>query len=643
MFVILAYAVSNTVYTQPRTDIYVLAHAIQREWTEDEMRILEELQEHPFALNYAPFESYDVFFFLSEFQKKSLYEFVKRNRPLRTSYELLAVLGFTKEVAMLVAALCTLEKIDTKYTLSEIAKRGKHRITAYYSWLPISEDVYKEEFSYYGKPLKTVYRYRYQSHNKLFWGCTFANDMGEPTQQGILHPQFDYSSAYLQIQDQGYISNVVLGDYRIVIGQGLSLRQGGFYAKNMSSPPIVSAPILRRHTSSNEFYYNRGVGISFKVHSLQITPFFSYKKRDGYFINDSVSFPFHIATTGLHRTQNEIKHKNQISHMSSGLHIQKQVANLTIGTAYVSHIFSQEHIRHTVSNLSFHYLYRTNRTLFFGESAFDAHLKNAHIYGFQIKISPVVESSVIARRYDKEYQSYMSHSFSEFNTQNNEQGIFAHCKAQFWGNYQLTVAHDRYQHKQRPLSHKINGNESYLSVLYTKFARHSIEYKLGYEKKTLSPEPHQLYAPEYETHKVLRHSFRFSYSYNGINSKTTLMRSFATRELEDYAGIYIAQDIQYNAQKNLKIGLRTALFNAPYHTRMYIYEPSVEYAFTTPQILYSGKQVAILCTWDVIKNMSVQFHMKHYIYSPHSILPDYYSLFGEQRKIQYACTASYKF
>ena len=81
MFVTLIISVPNFVYSQIESiDIEHYISTSNREWSDEEIQELEELFAHPLPLNSLTFEEYSVFFFLSEFQKKSLFDFVQKNK-----------------------------------------------------------------------------------------------------------------------------------------------------------------------------------------------------------------------------------------------------------------------------------------------------------------------------------------------------------------------------------------------------------------------------------------------------------------------------------------------------------------------------------------------------------------------------------
>ena len=642
MFVILIFSEPNFVYSQSETiDIHQYISESNREWSEEEIHEIEELLLTPIPLNSLSFEEYSIFFFLTEFQKKSLFDFVQKNKPLRTIYELQFVLGFTQETAKMVASICTLEHSQTTKTLRELIHSGKHTVSLFNSWLPVSTDSYTTHMKYPGKPLKSSYKYRFQSFDKLYWGIQLKNDMGEPTQHGMVSPQYDFASAYIQLRDYKRISNIVIGDYQASIGQGLALRQGGFFAKSMGFSPMISGSILKRHTSSNEFLFNRGIGMSYALKKTIISPFISRKNIDGSVnTNDSLS-PFQIYTTGLHRTPHELYYKKKLIHSVYGINSETRIGKFTYGTAYIRQTISNKTTSVDFQNLSLHYSYFGTRTSLYGETAFNKTLHMAYIHGIQHAFSQQIEGQASIRSYDASYTSCMAQSFQEQSNTQNEQGLYLLLRAQITGSITLTSAHDRFR---RPTAiadkPEMYGNESSLSIKYSKYRSHSIEYRMGYETKTEKIE-NQWYAAQTATNIRHKHMVRFQYQYAKLEFRTVFMKAFAQQTGEHFSGFYLGQDIIYKPTKNVQLYIRYAEFNAPYNTRMYVYEHAIQNAYTMPQILYSGTQWLCVAKCKLSNSFNVEFQANKLKYYNAQELPEYYSMFGTNQKIHYACIIQY--
>lgn len=643
MFVTLIISVPNFVYSQIESiDIEHYISTSNREWSDEEIQELEELFAHPLPLNSLTFEEYSVFFFLSEFQKKSLFDFVQKNKPLQTVYELQFVLGFTQETAQLVARMCTLEYTQKSRTSKELIHNGKHTVSAYNSWLGVSDSLYADYMKYPGFALKSSYKYRYQAYNKLYWGVQLKNDMGEATQKGVFSQQYDFASAYIQLRDYKNIVNLVVGDYQTSIGQGLAMRQGGFYAKSMGFSQTTSQSVLKRHSSTNEYLYNRGAGISYAYKTFVFTPFISRKAIDGAAKNDSL-VPFQIYKTGLHRTPLELYNKKQVTHTLYGMHAEKQVGQCTFGAAYIHQKISNNIKSWYMQNYSLHYTYFGERTHSYGEIAFDDSFRMAQIHGITHTFSQYIEGQISVRNYNASYTGFMAHGFQEQSNTQNEQGLYMLLRTDITNSIRCTLAHDRFQ---RPVATatapNMYGNESLFSAKYTKYRSYSFEYKIAYEIKTEITE-NQWYAAQTNTNNRIKHTIQFQYEYETLEFRTAYVKAFAHQKNDFFTGFYAGQDIIYKPHKNIHVYVRYAKFNAPYYTRIYVYEHAVQNAYTMPQVLYAGAQWLFVVKCKVLRSCNVQFQAKRIQYANAHEIPEYYAMYGTAQKKQYACIIQYSF
>ena len=129
---------------------------------------------------------------------------------------------------------------------------------------------------YLGNPVKYNHRIRYRSDH-LSLNLTQDKDPGEP----LAGPaDFDYTSWHVAIQDAGTLKNVVIGDYRVSYGQGLTLWNGGAFGKSSSviGAAIKNDPGIRPYTSYQETNGFRGMAATVG-RRLQISGFYSNRMQ----------------------------------------------------------------------------------------------------------------------------------------------------------------------------------------------------------------------------------------------------------------------------------------------------------------------------------------------------------------------------
>lgn len=639
-FVLLQSVIANKVFCQTEPDL--LMSNMNYPLSEEETNEVETLYEQKFPINTAPFSEYSRLFFLSEFQRKSLYDYVQKHKPVRTAYEFLYVLGFTEQTAHITAAFCTFEAFTYTPTFSDFTGKGTHSFSTLNSWIPVSETDYRETLGYPGKALQTTHRYRYSAYDRLSWGVTARNDMGESQQQGPFSHSFDYSSAYVQYQSESYLSNIVVGDYQVSVGQGLAYKQGGFFSKSMGYSPFNSQHSLKAHSSSNQFSFNRGVGATVSLQNFAVTPFYSRKKIDGYRRDSSYAFPFMIYSTGSHRTAREIICKDNILHSVWGINTSYSMHESSIGTAFIRQQLSDTAQYH-FSHASLHGTYRNNNSSIYGETAIDSKSHMAHMYGLSHTFSSYVNMNVLFRSYDNNFESFSSKGFSEQSTTGNELGVYTDVTAYVGGNHSITLAHDRFATQYANVRNEtIRGHESLLTWEYTKYNTYSFRSKTTYSRKQKQNE-HFFYETSAIITKNVKQEYRLSVFLHPFEFRSTISGGLSIQDSIREKGYYIGNDIIFRIPQKITCYMRYAHFNAPYNARIYVYQNAIRYAYASPQVLYNGNMFSGICKYSITANFQIQFQMYFYFYkTPQSELPAQYILFGKNRKKQFALLVLYR-
>ncbi|MFO7868237.1 MAG: hypothetical protein R6U95_02940 [Bacteroidales bacterium] len=639
MFVVLTSIIPNITYCQ--NPFFDAVQHVDDSFSEEEMKELEDTYVHKLAINTAQFEDYSVFFFLSEFQKKSLYNYVQLHKPIRTPYEFMYVLGFTPKLAKLTAALCSYETGIYSPNVRHAMSHGKHSVSAFYSYLPVDDSVYMNEYNYSGKPLKTVFRYRYSAYNKIKWGLTLRNDMGEPQQQGFVPLSFDYASAYVQISDVAAVSDMVLGDYQVSLGQGLVIKQGGFFSSRMGSNPFVSKKICKAHTSTNQFDFSRGSAATISVGDWRLSPFVSYKKIDGYEKDSSHSVPFQIYSTGMHRTRREIICKKAVSHAIHGLNASYHATNSYVGIGYVHQRFKKSK-SFDFSHITMHGAYHTQKTSVFGEFAVDNSFESAYVYGINHAFSSYCNANVLFRHYDKNYQSFLSHGFSRKSSMQNEYGIYADITTYFMGTHTLNIAYDRYVHPYVDArSQLVDGHRITASWDCVSYDEYSIQYAAGYYATSVQ-EHSQMYGEQIQQNRI-KHQLKCKYIFSACESRSVLSFGKGGTSDDREFGYVIAQDFVFSNKPKRKIYVRTAYFDAPFNARIYAYQPTISQAYVSPQFLYNGYMTAVVGKYAIRKGVQVQFQVYTYWYkTPQHELPSHYTVYSHNNKISCSLLLKYQ-
>jgi DNA uptake protein ComE-like DNA-binding protein len=238
----------------------------ESEWDiTDVVSTLEYNIKHPINLNNADFEDLQKLGLLDDIQIKNLLDHIKKNGKLLTVYELQTIEGFDSElIEMLLPYVVVNDLGKRKFNFRDISKFSTNDIMFRYQRILEKQKGYSDVSdsvrqhapgSYYlGSPDKLYLKYRFNYFNNIKIGLTAEKDAGEEFFTGSNRYGFDFYSGYINVNNIGILKNVVVGDYLLQFGQGLTLWNGISFGK--SADAVAIKKIARGIAPSNSVYEN---------------------------------------------------------------------------------------------------------------------------------------------------------------------------------------------------------------------------------------------------------------------------------------------------------------------------------------------------------------------------------------------------
>lgn len=589
-------------------ELQTIAEAVfslsQQEYSPEQLEFLQEKRINPIDINSLQEQELSQFCFLTPFEQKSVWEYIRVNKPLKTIYELQLVLGLPLEKAQLLSQFFEVSPVPTQPSLHQLIQGGEHTLHTSFQ-TPISTNGALVQNQYEGSLLKHAWRYRYDANNALFWGITYKKDIGE--ELSFAHENvYDYTSAYIQYKPNSIVSNIVVGDYELQVAQGLMQWQGGYFGKQIRSQHMEQHSTLKKHSSGNEIDFYRGVAAQVDIKQWCFTPFVSHKYIDGKIHEDSSSFMFY--TTGYHRTKTEIQYARNILHSSKGLLVQYQWRGSTLSSGYIHHDFLCATFETTQDFMNIAYSYRRKHTNFFAESSYDFNA-SAHSVGIQTAIARDISLASVVRYYQLDYSNMFSQAISEQSAIQNEQGIFTHIVFPIATHISLQCVHD-YYYMPAPryfVPSPTRGNELYVKLQYSNWDGIRMYYAWSNAYKTQQSSTDTIHNEIY-THITQFHKFYIAIPFQDIFVlKTTIALSAASIN----RGTLFCQDIVCKPIKNCNVRVRYAHFSAPYSARIYAWEDNVEYSITSRQYFNKGSQWYTMIEWQMNNEFRIEFKASH--------------------------------
>ena len=235
----------------------------------DYTTLLEDLwyyHENPVNLNSCSHEELLKLHFLTDYQIRTLLEYVSTNGPLTSVYEIQNIYGFNDKIARYLEHFITIDPVAIAFAIrpQKMAGSGKHDFYVVGSkcqqeksgYIAVPDSVLSlnpDKSRYLGNPYKLRAKYNYHYGDRIMFSLQAENDPGEEFFKGNNAKGFDFYSGYLQINDIGALKNLTIGDYYLQFGQGLTLFNGLAFGKSAYSTDIVKRVTgIRRFSSADE-------------------------------------------------------------------------------------------------------------------------------------------------------------------------------------------------------------------------------------------------------------------------------------------------------------------------------------------------------------------------------------------------------
>lgn len=587
-------------------------------------------KKHPINLNNTNPEELKSLVFLSPLQISNLFSHIKENGKLIDLLELQGIADFDIITIQRLLPFVTLKQSDLvdKINYRNISTLGDNDLVLRFGRVIEKLKGFTDlpGSRYLGTQERFLLRYKYNYSNRISASLIFEKDAGEKFIRGDKQLLFDYQSAHIGIYNAGRFKKIIVGDYTLQFGQGLTLWSGFSFGKAPDVASVAKKDVgLKAYTSANEYAFLRGLAttVNIKKH-IDFTPFVSSRNLDGSLSLNSTNEEV-LATineTGLHRTANEIENKNSISQQIFGGVIQYQKDNLSIGAIAYHSTYSNEFITGTQSyryynftgkkltNLGLHYNYTYKNIYFFGEGGKSLNGGLAYLNGALVSLSSKISAVLLHRNYQKDYHNFFNQATAEASEAFNEKGFYAGLNitpVKAW-NISFYADYFKFPWLKFRIDAPSDGYEVLGQVTYTptKTFKAFIRYK-----SELKQQNTDLEVPINYLDDVKRESYRGDVSWKlnkSWNFQNRLeVSQFKKGNLKAEFGYMIYQDVDYSPTlSKLSGNFRVAYFNTPsYNSRIYAYEDDVLYNFSFG--MYSGKGFRnyINIKYKIIKHLDV--------------------------------------
>ncbi len=593
---------------------------------------LKQLEENPFNLNTVSREDLEQFPLLSLEQATSLTDFLEKNRPVYTVYELRNVPRLDyKTVELILPFFYVGEmKVDNRLKLKDILQYGRNEVQLRFDktlekragYGTFTDSILQKypNRKYQGEDFYNSVRYRFSYRDKISAGITMEKDAGEPLKKG-----YDNYGFHFVAKDLGKLQTIAIGDYTLSFGQGLVMNNNFLSPKAWASNNLIrNTTEPKRHFSTSEFNFFRGAATVLKIKNYSLTTFVSYQHRDANLsVADEITS---FKVDGLHRTQLEIKKKNNVVELVTGGNLNYRKNNFQGGVCFIYYNFDKPIHPKDVPyndfafrgregyNAGANYVYRFSRILFGGEFAMSANgaLSTIHSLRYQPTNPHFGTVSFSYRNYDKKYHAPYAQPFAESGAQ-NETGIF--ISALFYPISKLTLSTYvdlfRYPYLRYQVDEPSKGIDMYMNSRYDFSKRNALEarYKVKIKEKNAKfPDSRMDMLLPYVIHKFrVLHNYLFA---SGWDTRTMIdMAVYQQQYSKIKRGWMLSENIGYRGKSKWRGDAFFGYFNSEsYYARLFSYERNIFNTFYMPSFYGKGMRTALSARYDV--NDKLSFSLK---------------------------------
>lgn len=640
---------------------------------------LEYFAQNPINLNSATAEDLAKLHFLNEFQIASLTDYVRRNGPMLTLYELAMVDGFDQTDIFRLLPFVRLGDADTQsgFSIKRALARGKNELFSRVTKVAEQMDGFADvsdsvrnaspEKYYPGNDLKIFSRYSFNYNRQLMAGVTAEKDAGEQFFRGHQRKGFDYYSAYIAVSDIGPIETLIVGDFHARFGQGLVAWSGMSTGKSAFVMDIRKKGTgIRKYSSADENLFYRGVATTLKFSDLQFTAFGSHKKIDATLTEqdstDAGEGGFTaFGTLGLHATPQQIEKEDAVTESVWGTNINFNRNNFRIGATALGYQFDKDFVKKPQPlykfdfdgrknlNISIDAQYSFSALYLFGEYAISANGGRAAVVGSLMSLAPGLRASVLYRNYSRDYQARYAGGFAEGSKTQNEEGFFFGVEATPIKRWKLSAYYDIYRFPwlRNGLNAPSRGNDFLAQADFAANRSTSMSWKFKIEtcEKSIAADSTGLQ----QLADVSRWTARYHLNY-AVNQRWTLksrieLSGYKSGSSSAEKGSLLYQDVICTPFRYpLSFAFRYAIFETDsYNTRMSAYENDVLYAYSIPMMYGRGTRTYLLITWKPIDNLTIWARASRTSYADRDAIGTSPNMIDANHKTEFKLQIRWKF
>ncbi len=603
----------------------------------EEIEQLERYKTKKLDLNKASESQLRQIIFLTEAQIRSFILYRQQYGNLISLYELQAVPTWDVKTIYTVLPYIDINNSSNllPITFNQMMKDGKHDLMIRTRGVVQEQVGYTDArrnsgSSYYlGNNINKFVRYRYRLDNRISFGITAEKDAGEEFFKGSQKQGFDFYSAHVAYAPDKFLKQIIVGDYQLQFGQGLTMWRGVNFGKSPFVLNVMRQGVgLRAYTSVNENLFFRGTAAQFKYKKFDFYTWISKKKIDGGTESEVdtsgeiLDVLGTILESGFHRTQNELDKRLTTDELVYGGRLNYRKKGLQFGATYNSinygvtlrpddkpyNLYRAQGNQFSFFGADFSYLYKT--ILLFGEGSVTSSGGLAGVAGALFAIDPNLSLAIYYRNFQREYANPFALAISESTRNQNEQGFYGGVQYRLSPKITFSAYADRFRSDwlKFAVDAPSYGTDLLADLKYkpNRNTLYFIRYRNRLSQRNISGNTN----PFNQLNDQVRQQLRLNATYKAgsvLNLQSRLEFSRFENAQGISTGFLMFQDIQYKGLNSpLTLSTRFALFESEtYDARIYAYEADVLYFFSIPAYYGRGFRYYAVAKYRIYKGWDI--------------------------------------
>lgn len=596
---------------------------------------LSYLADNPLELNSLTEEGLRRLPFLTDKQISALLTYKERYGRMLTVYELKNVEGMDYNTLELLLPFVYIDGVvvdKLPITVDNLLKKGRNELYIRYDpsfqqkegYKPVADSILAlyPNRKYLGESFYHSLRYSYSFDERVQLGIVAEKDAGEPFMNKY-HKGYDYYSVSLLIKDFKRLKTLAVGDYKMAFGQGVVVSNDYSPSRSM----ILSQAErrnngFRRHYSTNESDFFRGIGATFAFDRLKVSVFYSRKDLSG--TVDSLLITS-LKTDGLNQLQRDWEKRNQVSMQTFGANMQYVSSGFRLGVTALNYSFDGKRYDPELkpynlysfrgvenTNGSVDYMFRAGAVKLFGETALSSNRAWATLTGLQLQPASYASFLILYRNYNKAYQAFYANAFSQNSSPQNEEGVYLGMQFTPVAYWKLTAYADvfRFPWLKYGVDAPSSGKEYRVQVEHNQGRSRSFLFSYRYKQTEETVTTDNITRIE----DVVRHRIRFLFTHTTpvINLRTSLDGVGYEKGLSGFKkGWMIGQSISAQPEKGRWRGDFFAAWFDTDNSSVTVgsYEKTPMYVYYRPSFYGRGVRLALSLRYDVTTNLMLSLKL----------------------------------